>query len=905
MEIRKAKLVIWDLDETFWKGTLSEEKVIPIHDNIEIVKSLVDRGIMNSIVSKNDFDKAEFILKEWGVWDYFVFPKISWQPKGEVVKSLLIEIGLRPENTLFIDDNVSNLKEVEYYNKGISCCLPHDLHEVLTLSAFEGKDDKAHSRLKQYKVMEERSVAKQEYCSNEDFLRSSGICMQICSNCTAEEDRIYELIQRTNQLNYTKVRCTQEELHDLLANPNVSTAYVKVRDNFGDYGIVGFYAKQDNRLVHFLFSCRTIGFGIENYLYKYLGYPEINIEGNVTTSLSKNSNVDWITLVDSMKDTRSQKRNDLKVLMIAGCDLEQAVAYLKSDFLIDTEFTTVIGGYEIRTSDTCSLVNALKLSDNVKKDLSTNLPFIDNNITFGTKLYSNQYDVAIISVVDDYIRGLYKHIGDSFYVGLGGYYEKEDSLKRYPGANWDYLNENFVFIGKESTDLFERNLRTIIEAIPVSTKILLLNGVDIDVSEWIGDDRVIRNREMNGIVDKIVSEYDNVGLIDMRTIVTSKSMLAKNSYGIKDNRHFNRKVYYELAQRMANEFESLFDTKVTLANLENEIRDDIMKRLIKRIKYVLKRMGFKNPISTARNLKEIYRYNKCNKEFGKYDYFAYEKLTTMPEFNYLGLPLSFNVSYGMFQSVKRGYSGKVNMKKDYIEHGLCYAEYAPLLLSILKEQPLGKIFTYSERRKGQLERILAKEGYYNEVVAIGPMINLAPNFHSKQELTAIKKKLGKTLLVFPMHSWTGVDNNFDSDELVMEIEKLKPHFDTVLVCMYYMDIRKGKHLPYKKKGYTIVCNGDRLDFHFIQRHRDIIELADVTMSNGIGTHVGYSICLNRPHYYFKQKMEQKIDEKFQNETPEQEFRVGFEKELVKIFGRFSYDITEEQKAFVKLYWGSF
>ena len=79
-----------------------------------------------------------------------------------------------------------------------------------------------------------------------------------------------------------------------------------------------------------------------------------------------------------------------------------------------------------------------------------------------------------------------------------------------------------------------------------------INGIDIDVSEWIGRDRVLRNREMNEIVDKIVSEYDNVKLLDMRRIVTQKSQLPKN-----DNRHFDRKSYYAIAQQiieMANSF---------------------------------------------------------------------------------------------------------------------------------------------------------------------------------------------------------------------------------------------------------------------------------------------------------------------------------------------------------------
>ena len=46
------KLVIWDMDDTFWKGTISEYAQIEfVENNINIVKELVDRGIMNSISS--------------------------------------------------------------------------------------------------------------------------------------------------------------------------------------------------------------------------------------------------------------------------------------------------------------------------------------------------------------------------------------------------------------------------------------------------------------------------------------------------------------------------------------------------------------------------------------------------------------------------------------------------------------------------------------------------------------------------------------------------------------------------------------------------------------------------------------------------------------------------------------
>ena len=255
--MEKIKLVIWDLDDTFWKGTLSEGAVDIIPQNIQIVKELVDRGIMNSIVSKNDYDKAKKQLESFGIWDMFIFPKISWNPKGEIVKQLLEQCKLRPNNTLFVDDNHSNLQEVKFYNPDIQILNATDFTlSILNDDAFKGKDDKSHSRLEQYKILEQRANEETKYSSNIEFLQDSHIKVSIEKDCLNEKDRIAELIQRTNQLNFTKNRISKEELESLLTDKASECRLIRVKDRFGDYGIVGFYALKGDILEHFLFSCR-------------------------------------------------------------------------------------------------------------------------------------------------------------------------------------------------------------------------------------------------------------------------------------------------------------------------------------------------------------------------------------------------------------------------------------------------------------------------------------------------------------------------------------------------------------------------------------------------------------------------------------------------------------------------
>ena len=69
--------VIWDLDDTFWQGTLTEGGVAYSQQCHDIVVTLARRGIMSSICSNNHRRQAATILRDKGIWNYFVFPDIG------------------------------------------------------------------------------------------------------------------------------------------------------------------------------------------------------------------------------------------------------------------------------------------------------------------------------------------------------------------------------------------------------------------------------------------------------------------------------------------------------------------------------------------------------------------------------------------------------------------------------------------------------------------------------------------------------------------------------------------------------------------------------------------------------------------------------------------------------------
>jgi len=341
MIANKVKLVIWDLDDTFWSGTLAEEGIVLVGRNAETVIELSRRGILNSICSKNDHAAVKAKLIEQGVWDYFVFPRIGFNPKGKAIVEMIEGAALRPENVLFIDDNTANLEEAKFFNPGIMTAHPADvLEDLLDHPHLEGRPDPELARLNQYrflqKKVEERAASA---LSNEEFLRASNIRVRIDHDVAGNFDRVVELINRTNQLNYTKKRLASEaeveEFRQSIAQYGNVSGCVFATDSYGDYGLVGFFLlrKRANgqRLIHFAFSCRTMHMGIEQYVYETLGRPEIDIAQPVSYGLEMHEKMDWINAGGAAAGESIEKVG--KLVLLGGCDMLQLASYLSANRL--------------------------------------------------------------------------------------------------------------------------------------------------------------------------------------------------------------------------------------------------------------------------------------------------------------------------------------------------------------------------------------------------------------------------------------------------------------------------------------------------------------------------------------------------------------------------------------------
>jgi len=234
------------------------------------------------------------------------------------------------------------------------------------------------------------------------------------------------------------------------------------------------------------------------------------------------------------------------------------------------------------------------------------------------------------------------------------------------------------------------------------------------------------------------------------------------------------------------------------------------------------------------------------------------------------------------------------------EHGLIFGNLVQkhLLYSYPKS-----ILTFSNYRKAIIEQFSSKE-----VITAGPYIHYATPIIDQQKQAQIKKKLGRVLLVFPSHSIPSVEKKFDKALLVSEIEKYQKHYDNVLVCLYWRDVEIGNDKFYLDKGYKVVTAGHINDWYFLSRLKYIISLSDMTMSNSIGTQIGYCLYLGKSHFLFNQSVNfEKTSNQYKNEIGQFKSISKSQREVSDIirnaFSDFDENIFPNQLDLMNEIWG--
>lgn len=276
---KAVKCVVWDLDHTVWDGILLEDERVELRPGVaEILRELDARGILQSVASRNDHDRAMARLEALGIAEYFLYPHVNWNAKGENVAAIAQKLNIGLDTFLFIDDQPFEREEVAFACPAVRTMDAADLSGLLGRPELNPEfiTDDSRNRRRMYLADMARGQAEETFNGpSEDFLR--GLEMRfVLAPCTEDDlQRAEELTVRTNQLNTTGYTYGYDELNAFRTSPDHVLLVAGLDDRFGTYGKIGLALVEKTSgefwtLKLLLMSCRVMSRGVGTIMMSHI-----------------------------------------------------------------------------------------------------------------------------------------------------------------------------------------------------------------------------------------------------------------------------------------------------------------------------------------------------------------------------------------------------------------------------------------------------------------------------------------------------------------------------------------------------------------------------------------------------------------------------------------------------------
>ena len=280
---KNKKGMVLDLDNTLWGGVIGDDGV----ENIEVgpetssgqvysefqeyIKLQKQLGILLNIDSKNDEKNAIKGLKHPDsvlTLNDFIEIRANWESKDRNFIEIAKSLSLLPESLIFVDDNPAERDIVNQQLPGV--CAPeigesHQyIHNIDRNGFFEvtylSEDDLKRNVMYQENV--KRIELQAKFSNYGEYLKSLEMTAVIKPFELIYNARIAQLTNKSNQFNLTTKRYSQGEIEEILYDKNYITLYGKLKDKFGDNGVVSVcIGKIDGKICHidlWLMSCRVL-----------------------------------------------------------------------------------------------------------------------------------------------------------------------------------------------------------------------------------------------------------------------------------------------------------------------------------------------------------------------------------------------------------------------------------------------------------------------------------------------------------------------------------------------------------------------------------------------------------------------------------------------------------------------
>lgn len=283
------KAIVFDLDNTLYKGVLGEDgykniELTPAHKKLqEKIADFSKQGFFICIASKNEYEDVINMFKNRNDFplklEHITKMCVSWKGKDIGIKEIQKFLNIGIKDILFVDDNIGEIASVKTAYPDINIILANDNAEK-TLEVLNN-----YPRLMKFGINYEDSIRKGDIQANEqrellkntlsiqDFLKTLDIEITYSLNDLSQIKRIAELSNKTNQFICSYKRYSEAEIEELMNNENNLIISSSLKDKLSDSGIIGVMVFENKKeyveVVEAFISCRALGRGIDENIIIY------------------------------------------------------------------------------------------------------------------------------------------------------------------------------------------------------------------------------------------------------------------------------------------------------------------------------------------------------------------------------------------------------------------------------------------------------------------------------------------------------------------------------------------------------------------------------------------------------------------------------------------------------------
>ncbi len=290
------KVLVLDLDNTLWGGVVGEDGVEGIQvgppsavgeAHLELQRyalALKERGVLLAICSKNNEEDALQPFRRHDAMalkvEDFAAIKANWLDKPANLRAIAAELNLGMDSLVFLDDNPieraavrAALPEVAVPELGADPSTfvgTLDAGRYFDALGLFAEDLERHAS---YRANAARAYLQESCTSLEEFLRSAQMESQVAPVTDGTLGRVVQLLGKTNQFNLTSRRHSEERVRRMMSSADAWTCTFKLRDKFGDYGLIGVLLAERVpsepdvwEIDTWLMSCRVLGRGMERFM---------------------------------------------------------------------------------------------------------------------------------------------------------------------------------------------------------------------------------------------------------------------------------------------------------------------------------------------------------------------------------------------------------------------------------------------------------------------------------------------------------------------------------------------------------------------------------------------------------------------------------------------------------------